>query len=129
MNSRDVLPLARVAFACYALAQRPDLKLALYHNIIFETLEAIERGAENRVMFFLPPRHGKSLFTTQLFPAWYLGRHPDRSIITVSYGQELADDFGRKVRNLVTSPIHRAIFPGFQLSVDATSGLSQSNHY
>ena len=36
-------------------------------------------------MIFLPPRHGKSLLTTHMFPAYYLGRHPDRSIISAAY--------------------------------------------
>jgi len=59
--------------------------------------------------------------STQFFPAWYLGRNPKRSIITASYGQELADDFGRRVRNLVSDPLHRSIFPASRLADDSTS--------
>jgi predicted phage terminase large subunit-like protein len=61
------------------------------------------------------------LLASQIFPAWFLGRHPDRSIITACYGQELADDFGRKVRNMVSDPLHHAIFPEFRLADDSTS--------
>jgi len=73
------------------------------------------------LILLCPPRHGKSLLAAQMFPAWYLGRHPDRFAISASYGQELADDFGRKVRNLVSDPLHRAIFPGCRLSDDSSS--------
>jgi predicted phage terminase large subunit-like protein len=75
----------------------------------------------DRLMVFMPPRHGKSLITSTLLPSWYLGRHPDRSIIASSYGQELSNDFGRKVRNFVADPIHKAIFPKCVLSDDSNA--------
>jgi predicted phage terminase large subunit-like protein len=113
--------LARVDLACYATALWPSFELAAHHRLIVDKLEAVERGDIRRLMIFMPPRHGKSLLGTQIFPAWFLGRHPDRSIITASYGQELADDFGRWVRNMVNDPMHRAIFPECRLADDATS--------
>lgn len=121
MNSDRILLLAREALACYAMALSPKFELAAHHRLIVDRLEAVERGDIRRLMIFMPPRQGKSLIGSQIFPAWYLGRHPDRSIIATSYGQELADDFGRQVRNLVSDPIHRAIFPESRLGDDATS--------
>jgi predicted phage terminase large subunit-like protein len=117
----EVMKLARVDLACYAIAVFPKFELAAHHRLMVDKLEAVERGEIRRLMMFLPPRHGKSLLGTQIFPAWFLGRHPDRSIITASYGQELADDFGRNVRNMVNDSLHRAIFPEFCLADDATS--------
>src|SRR5205823_14056821 len=122
MTSADlstVLKLGRYDFGVYALAQRRDLEIAPFHYLLIDHLEAVERGEQLRTMLLMPPRHGKSFLCTELFPAWYMGRHPERSIITASYGGSLAADFGTKVRNLVTSPIHRAIFPAFQLARDA----------
>jgi hypothetical protein len=58
-------------------------------------------------------------FIVPLFPAWYLEHHPERFIITASYGQELADDFGRRVRNLISAPPHQAIFPGCRFADDS----------
>jgi predicted phage terminase large subunit-like protein len=116
-----VLKLARQDLACYAMALSPNFELAAHHRLIVDELEAVERGEIRRLMIFMPPRHGKSLLASQIFPAYYLGRHPDRQIICASYGQELADDFGRKVRNIVSDPIHRAIFPEFRLADDSAS--------
>jgi predicted phage terminase large subunit-like protein len=99
----------------------PPFEVAAHHRLIMDKLEAVERGELRRLTIFMPPRHGKSLLGTQIFPAWYLGRHPDRSIITASYGQELADDFGRSVRNMVNDSFHHAIFPEFRLADDSTS--------
>jgi predicted phage terminase large subunit-like protein len=111
MNNNELLSLARTDLACYAMAIWPKFELAPHHRLIVDHLEAVERGEIRRLMIAMPPRHGKSLLSTEIFPAWYLGRRPGRAIISASYGQELADDFGRKVRNFVISPRHRAVFP------------------
>ena len=121
MNNYEVLKLARRDLACYAIALWPRFELAAHHRLIVDRLEAVERGDIRRLMIFLPPRHGKSLIGSQIFPAWYLGRHPDRQVISATYGQELSDDFGRRVRNMVSDSLHRAIFPEFRLAADATS--------
>ena len=59
----------------------------------------------------IPPRHGKSQLVSIFFPAWYLGRNPDKKVMMVSHTTDLAVDFGRKVRNLISDPKFQAIFP------------------
>ena len=118
-SSREILQLAAVDLACYCLAVWPGYEIAKHHQAIIEKLEAVERGEITRLMVFCPPRHGKSLTATTMFPAWYLGRHPDRGVVTASYAQDLADDFGRRVRNLLDEPVHKAIFPACRLSEDS----------
>ena len=115
------LVLAHQDLACYAVAVLPQFELAHHHEIIVSRLEAVERGEISRLMIFLPPRHGKSLLGSTIFPAWFLGRHPERNLIFTAYGQELADDFGRQVRNLIADPLHRAIFPNCSLSEDSSA--------
>jgi predicted phage terminase large subunit-like protein len=118
-STNEILNLASIDLGCYAVALWPDFEVARHHQIIIEKLEAVERGEITRLMIFMPPRHGKSLLSTQLFPSWYLGRHPERGIVTASYAQDLADDFGRRVRNLLDEPLHRATFPACRLSEDS----------
>jgi predicted phage terminase large subunit-like protein len=117
--SQQTLALAHQDLACYAIAQWPAFELARHHHLIVEKLEAVERGETLRLMIFLPPRHGKSLIASSLFPAWYLGRHPERHVIFTTYGQELSDDFGRRVRNFIGDDIHQAVFPSCRLSEDS----------
>src|SRR6202171_5492865 len=105
------IALARGDLAVYCSLVWPRFEMAPHHRLIVEHLEKVERGEIDRLLITLPPRHGKSLIASTLFPAWYLGRNPERSIIASSYGQELASDFGRRVRNFVAEPLHRAIFP------------------
>lgn len=80
------------------------------HKEIARHLERVERGETIRVMLFVPPRHGKSELSSILFPAWYLGKNPDKEIIVASYSAELAEDFGYKTRNLVNEPEYRELF-------------------
>lgn len=61
-------------------------------------------------MIFMPPRHGKSELASRRFPAWYLGRNPEKSIIAASYNSDLAGDFGRTVRNIVNSQEFSRLF-------------------
>ncbi len=118
---QQLFALAKVDLACFAVAMRPQFLRAPHHELIISKLEAVERGEISRLMIFLPPRHGKSLLGSVIFPGWCLGRHPDWHIMFASYAQELADDFGRQVRNSVADPLHRAIFPGCVLSADSTA--------
>jgi len=70
------------------------------------------------LLLSVPPRHGKSQQATIDFPAWYLGRNPDKEVITASYSAELALDFGTKTRTKIESEQYQYIFPGTQLKAD-----------
>lgn len=132
-TKHSALALARADLAAYATAMWPPFELARHHRLVVEELERIERGEIDRLMVFMPPRHGKSLLTSTLFPAWYIGRHPDRSIIASSYGQELASDFGRRVRGFVADDLHRAIHPDCRMEDDSSAvhrfGLTAGGAY
>lgn len=82
-------------------------------------LERVEAGICDRLMVFMPPRHGKSEKASKRFPAWYLGRNPRRQIIGASYNSDLATDFGREVRNIVASPEYSEVFPAVRLRQDS----------
>jgi hypothetical protein len=116
-----MLALARTDLACYALAHHPSFELPPFLELLVSKLEAVERGEIKRLIVTIPPRHGKSLLVSTYFPAWYLGQHPDRYVIFSSYNQEISDDFGRKVRNTVASPLHRAIFPESKIADDSAA--------
>ena len=120
-DQHEILQLAREDLACYCIALRRGFELAAHHELIIDALERVERGEITRLMIWTPPRHGKSLIVSQLYPSWYLGRNPHKKIIASSYGQELSDDFGRQVRNLVSDPLHSLVFPDFHLATDSIS--------
>ena len=97
----------------------PQYEPAEHHRLIAEKLEAIERGEIQRLMIFMPPRHGKSELATKRFPAWFLGRNPQRQIIQASYNGDLATDFGRQVRNIFQENRFRNVFSSVNLAPDS----------
>ncbi len=88
----------------------PAYEAAPHHALIAAKLEAVARGEISRLMICMPPRHGKSELASRRFPAWFLGQHPDKQIIAASYNSDLANDFGREVRNIVASSEFQALF-------------------
>ncbi len=105
----------------YTASQWPGYRDAAHHRLIARKLEGVERGDIRRLMIFMPPRHGKSMLASEFFPAWYLGRNPDHYVVAATYAQDLADDFGRKVRNQIADSGFKEIFPGVSLRDDSTS--------
>src|SRR5262249_25602385 len=74
-----------------------------------------------KVAIITPPRHGKSTLGNVLLPAYALGRDPRETIITVSYGSDLAETFGRRVKNILADPAFHELFPTCQLSPESTA--------
>lgn len=68
-----------------------------------------------RVLINMPPRHAKSTLASKLFPAWLLGFLPKTNVLAATYGQSLADKFGREVRDYTQRRTYQQIFPDFLL--------------
>lgn len=101
---------ARESVLAFTQYTNPAYQAADHHRRIAEKLEAVERGEIKRLMILMPPRHGKSELASRRFPAFYIGRNPGKQIIAASYNSDLANDFGREVRNIVASPEFGALF-------------------
>jgi predicted phage terminase large subunit-like protein len=99
----------------------PEFIVGKHHRILAEMLMGIERGEKDRVCVNIPPRHGKSQLVSIFYPAWYLGRNPNKKVMMVSHTTDLAVDFGRKVRNLIATDTYRAVFPTVKLAQDSKS--------
>ena len=75
-------------------------------------------------MVFMPPGSAKSTYATVKFPAYVMGQWEGdgvtgQGVITGSYGQDLANNFGRRVRNTVRSAEYFNLFPKTVLSQDS----------
>ena len=91
---------------------------AYHHQLLIERIEAVARGEIPRLVVCMPPGSAKSTYVSCLFPAWYIGQNPAKSIIALSHNDDLAWRFGRRVRNFVWSPQHSRIFPDCILAPD-----------
>jgi len=128
--SNDIIQVAehkaRQHLIEFSILTNPKYRPNWHHDLIADELEAIENGSFAAAGFkilivMVPPRHGKSEEVTINFPSWYLGRNPDKEVITASYSAELALDFGSKARNLVDSQEYQNIFPQVRLRPDEKS--------
>jgi predicted phage terminase large subunit-like protein len=81
-----------------------------HHKIMADAFERVASGELKRLIINMPPRHTKSEFASYLFPAWFLGKFPEKKIIQTAHTAELATGFGRKVRNLVNSADYQEVF-------------------
>ena len=92
-----------------------DFHMGRHIELICSKLQEIDEGECKRLMVFLPPRSSKSVICSKLFPAWYMGRHPNHEILTVSHSDQLSSDFGRAVRDIVNTELFHSIFPTVSL--------------
>jgi len=105
----------------FCKAMQPDYKVGKHHKILANLLMDIAEGKKDRICVNMPPRHGKSQLVSIYFPAWFIGRYPNKKVLMVSHTTDLAVDFGRKVRNLIDSEPYRKIFPTVYLAADSKS--------
>lgn len=83
---------------------------ARHHRYIIEKLEEVANGELKRLMLFLPPGSAKSTYSSINFPPYWMAKNPGKLIIGASHSGELAERFGRKVRNIVASDQYRDTF-------------------
>lgn len=129
MNDLARLPNGIDLAACVRHATRTDLvsfTRRSFHELVPGTffasnwhieamayhLEEVRRGAIRRLIITMPPRSLKSITASVAFPAFIHGHEPTKSIICVSYSQDLAAKHQNDYRAILRSPWYREAFPG-----------------
>lgn len=92
---------ARDSLIAFAQRTMPAYQPAAHHELIAKKLEAVERGEIDRLIITMPPQHGKTELASIRFPAWFLGRNPDKRVIGCSYAAALANSISRRARDIV----------------------------
>jgi predicted phage terminase large subunit-like protein len=96
----------------------PGFKEGAHHRKLAKIFADVADGKKKRVIINIAPRMGKSEFSSFMFPAWFLGQHPDKKIIMATHTAGLSEDFGRRVRNLIESDEYKAVFPKTMVADD-----------
>ena len=129
LEKRKRRDTAQEDFIAFVRTQWPDFISGAHHRRISKLFEAVARGEKKRIIINLAPRHTKSEFASFLLPAWFLGKYPKKKVMQVSNTAELAEGFGRKVRNLLETEEYREIFPEVELRSDSkAAGRWNTNH-
>lgn len=75
---------------------------ASHHKLLIAELEKVARRETRRLAVFMPPGSAKSTYASVLFPPWLMQRWGGTtSVLAASHTTELAEKWGRRVRNLV----------------------------
>ena len=120
---------AQKDFMTFVKAVWPEFIEGNHHKIYAEKLNRIANGELKRLIVNMPPRHTKSEFASHLFPAFFMGRHPNAKLIQTTHTGELAIRFGRKAKNLIESTEYESVFPTVKLAADSkAAGRWESNH-
>jgi hypothetical protein len=110
------------------------LRLAWFHEVIIEYLEAVADGNLRSLIINCPPRTGKSLLVSVMYPAWCWCRSeiapqsgPQVSFFCVSYSATLAEELAVKMRRLVFGAWYQGVFGNVKMLPDQSSRANFGN--
>jgi hypothetical protein len=109
-QQKKIIQAGRYSLVDFSIITNRNYKPSYLHEEVARGLEMVESGQIKRLIIQMPPRHGKSQLASINFPAWFLGRNPDKEIITASYASDLAIDFGTKTRDLISGEVYKEMF-------------------
>lgn len=110
---------ARKSLQSFTEYTTPRWSAGKIHREICRQLDRVINGEVDRLMLLCPPQHGKSRIASQRLPAAILGRRPTTDIISASATAQLAEEFGREVRNCILSSEFAALYPDTTLAEDS----------
>lgn len=121
LSRRSLLAFTRYTF--------PRYEANWHHAVIARALDRVLAGEIRRLMLFIPPQNGKSELVSRRFPAYVLGKQPDRKIIACSYSDDLATDMSRDVQKIIDSDEYRVLFPQTRLATGRDLEARKSDHF
>lgn len=97
------------------------LKVARHSRLLWDKLTDVMEGRTKRLMIFMPPGSAKTLDCSHHFPAYYLSKYPQYPIIGATHTDKFAEANGRRVRNIIMSDEHAALFPDVRVREDSSA--------
>lgn len=111
------LDVARNSLEHFTTSTFPDYQVNWHHRIVCAVLDKfVHTDWLDRLMIFMPPRHGKSELISRRLPAFIFGHNPDAKIISCSYSADLASMFNRDVQRVIDSQEYKRLFPDVRLN-------------
>jgi predicted phage terminase large subunit-like protein len=117
-EKRASLVAANHSMLGFANAVYPGFKTGPHHKKLAKIFTDVIEGRKKRVIINIAPRMGKSEFSSYLFPAYFLGKYPNKKIIMGTHTAGLSEDFGRRIRNLIDTEEYHEVFPSTMVADD-----------
>jgi predicted phage terminase large subunit-like protein len=116
------------AFHCLRDERGRRLHIEPYQAEWCALAEDVEAGRLSQLVIVAPPGHAKSTYWSVAFPAWFLGRDPNRVVIAAGNTEDMVAPFSKAVRELImNSPAYRQVFP--EARVDTRLGEAYTHWY
>ena len=77
-EKRTSRQLAKTNLLGFAKHVYPGFKIGPHHKKLAKIFEDVLSGKKKRVIINIAPRMGKSEFSSYLFPAYFLGKYPEK---------------------------------------------------
>lgn len=110
------LAKGRTEMKSFAPAVFKGYTVEWFHEVMCDVLDKLSKREIRKLMVFVPPQHGKSTLSSELFPAKLLGNNPDEKIIIGCYNKTKATEFVAKAKRVVKSESYNEIFPDTRVS-------------
>lgn len=107
--------IARNDFEEFVRYIMPHLQFTSFHIAYYIILNLFAQGKIKHLIVSVPPQHGKSLGSSQLLPAYMLGRNPDLKIAIASYNATLASKFNKRTQRVIIDPKYTTLYPETRL--------------
>lgn len=96
-------------------------------------MEALDEDAppdRRRICLVAPPGSSKSTALSLITVCWYLGKHPDRSVLAITSSDVMASQYASVVAStLLENGEHQRVFPHPDCRPDRTRGWSTDGYY
>jgi hypothetical protein len=84
--------------------------MELHHALICDVLQRCMTTYEGRCMIFAPPGTAKSMYTSVMAPAWYMGLTPGCRLILLSYASDIAELQSGRIQDVVRQDRYRLLY-------------------
>lgn len=101
MAARELLRRRSIRRSLTEWCRYAGFEPAAHHRLLIDKLEQVSTGDIDRLAVFMPPGAAKSTYGSILYAPWHFAQHPQHSVIAASHTAELAEKWGRRVRNLI----------------------------
>ena len=108
LQSRRQAKTHLIDFIQYTLPSFPN---PAHQRQLARKLEDVEAGKVKNLIVIMPPRHLKSETCSIRYPAWFLGRNPQKAVIGCSYSDNKAYTFSYAVREIISSSKYQKLWP------------------
>jgi predicted phage terminase large subunit-like protein len=110
--------LERFVEAAWPLVASTPFVTGMHIQLICQALERLARGEITRLLITIPPRYGKTILGSVMFPAWLWMHQPGTRVLSASYALDLATRDSLAMRRLIESPWYQQLSQGRVRLVD-----------